>query len=447
MTTLRTNETLTYRHIWTIAYPILVSLLMEHLIGLTDTAFLGRVGEIELGASALGGVYYLAMFMLAFGFSIGAQILIARRNGEGRYERIGPLFRQGAAFLLVLAAVLFFVSKRYTPLLLARLVEDPDIRRATEAYLDWRIYGFFFSFLIVMFRAFYVGITRTRILTLNSIVMVLANVVLNYALIFGKLGMPRLGIGGAAIGSSLAELVSVIFFFLYTRLQADPKYRLFARERFSLRPLGHILNVSVWTMLQAFISVATWFLFFVAVEHLGARELAVSNIVRSISAMIFMVVSAFAATASSLTGNLMGAGEPGRVRPTVGKIIRLCYLIVLPLVGITFLFPSAVLRIYTDNAELIRASVPSLLVMASVYFINVPAVVLFNTVSGTGNTRSALLLEFVTLVFYAMYMVYVVIVLRADVAVCWTTEHVYGIVLLGLSWLYLRKARWQHKKI
>ena len=91
----------TYKQIWTIAYPILISLIMEQLIGMTDTAFLGRVGEIELGASAIAGVYYLAIFMMAFGFSIGAQILIARRNGEGNYKEIGPIFYQGVYFLLV----------------------------------------------------------------------------------------------------------------------------------------------------------------------------------------------------------------------------------------------------------------------------------------------------------------------------------------------------------
>ena len=63
-----------YKQIWTISYPILISLIMEQMIGMTDTAFLGRVGEIELGASAIAGVYYLAIFMMAFGFSIGAQI-------------------------------------------------------------------------------------------------------------------------------------------------------------------------------------------------------------------------------------------------------------------------------------------------------------------------------------------------------------------------------------
>ena len=59
----------TYRQIWVVAYPILISLMIQQLIGMTDTAFLGRVVEIELGASALSGVYYIAIYMLAFVFS------------------------------------------------------------------------------------------------------------------------------------------------------------------------------------------------------------------------------------------------------------------------------------------------------------------------------------------------------------------------------------------
>ena len=109
----------TYKQIWTIAYPILISLIMEQLIGMTDTAFLGRVGEIELGASAIAGVYYLAIFMMAFGFSVGAQILIARRNGEGNYKEIGPIFYQGIYFLVVVAAILFTLSIVFSPFILS----------------------------------------------------------------------------------------------------------------------------------------------------------------------------------------------------------------------------------------------------------------------------------------------------------------------------------------
>lgn len=87
-----------YKQIWFIAYPILISLVMEQLIGMTDTAFMGRVGEVELGASAIAGVYYMTFYMIAFGFSLGAQIIMGRRNGEGNYAKIGPIFYKEPIF-------------------------------------------------------------------------------------------------------------------------------------------------------------------------------------------------------------------------------------------------------------------------------------------------------------------------------------------------------------
>ena len=206
----------TNREIWKVAYPILISLIMEQLIGMTDTAFMGRVGEVELGASAIAGVYYLAIFMLGFGFSIGSQILIARRNGEGNFRMIGPIFYQGIYFLLVMALVMFTLSRLFSPWILSHVVASPRVCEAAVSYINWRVFGFFFSFVAIMFRAFFVGTTQTKTLTLNSIVMVMSNVVFNYILVFGKLGFPALGIAGAAIGSSLAELVSMLFFIIYT---------------------------------------------------------------------------------------------------------------------------------------------------------------------------------------------------------------------------------------
>ena len=85
----------TNRQILKITFPVLLSLMMEQLIGLTDTIYLGHVGEVELGASAIAGIFYLTIFMVGFGFSIGAQVLIARRNGEGNLAGIGPIFMQG----------------------------------------------------------------------------------------------------------------------------------------------------------------------------------------------------------------------------------------------------------------------------------------------------------------------------------------------------------------
>lgn len=101
------KQSFSYRQILTIAFPILVATLMEQLIGTTDAAFLGHVGEVELGASALGGVFYITVFMIGMGFSVGAQIMMARRNGEGNYGRIGSIFYHSLAFLVILALCTF----------------------------------------------------------------------------------------------------------------------------------------------------------------------------------------------------------------------------------------------------------------------------------------------------------------------------------------------------
>lgn len=442
----------TKQQILHIAGPILISLLMEHLIGMTDTAFLGRMGEgegeVELGASALAGVYYLAIFMLGFGFSTGAQIMIGRRNGEGNYTAIGSIFNQGLIFQLILATLLFFISRQGSPIVLKSIIQSPQVYEATLQYLNWRIFGFFFSFMALMFRAFYVGIAKTRTLTVNSLVMVGTNVILNYILIFGKFGFPALGIAGAAIASSIAEMVSLLFFIIYTHLRIDrKKYNLFHFSRLDKQLLGHILNISLWTMLQAFISVSTWFLFFIAVEHLGERPLAITNVLRSISSFFFIIVSAFATTASSLVSNLMGSGESGRVPATVRQVARVCYMFILPLIVLMALFPVQIMRIYTDNTSLIDSAIPSFYVMIFVYLFSVPANLLFNTVSGTGNTRSALWMELIALSIYAFSVVYIVVYLKADIAVCWTTEYVYLISMGCLSYWYMKKGRWKEKKI
>lgn len=436
-----------YKEIWLITYPILVSLIMEQLIGMTDTAFLGRVGEIELGASALAGVYYMIIFMIAFGFSIGAQILIGRRNGEGNYKQIGSIFYQGVVFLLSLAVVMFVLSQLYSPYILKDIIQSNEVFHATVSYINWRVYGFFFSFIGVMFRAFFVGTTQTKTLTLNSIVMVLSNVIFNYILIFGKFGFPALGIAGAAIGSSLAELVSVIFFIIYTCRKID--FRKYGLNHFSGIQWGilkRILNVSLWTMIQNFLSMSTWFLFFIAVEHLGERSLAITNIIRNVSAIPFMTVIAFASTTSTLISNLIGAGDIQYVRGTLKQTIRMAYYFVAPII-IFAVFPSLILHIYTNSQELVYASTPALWVLCSAYLFLVPGNIYFQAVSGTGNTRSALMLEFTTLIIYVLYVCYMIFYLRIDVAWCWTTEHVYGGFIYLFSWWYMKKGKWQNKRI
>ena len=440
--------TYSYRNIWKVAYPILISLVMEQMIGLTDTAFLGRVGEVELGASAIAIVYYMVLFMIGFGFSIGAQIIIGRRNGEGRFKDTGKVFWNGLYFVLGLSGIIILLSELFTPWMMKFMVSSTAIYDAALSYVSWRLPGMVFAFCTAMFRAFYVGTTQTKTLTLNSIVMVLSNVVFNYILIFGKFGIPALGITGAAIGSSLAELVSLIFFIIYTRVGCDRrKYGLDKAARFEKDELKSMMPVCTWTMIQHTISISTWLIFFLYIEHLGERALAISNITRSVSGLIWVVLQAFSSTCSTLVSNIIGEGHQDKVPSLIKRILKLSYGIVSVMIILFCLFPETIARIYTDIPDLITASVPAMVVMCSSYFLAVGGQVFFLAVSGTGSTKTAFRLELIALAIYMIYCTVIIGIMRLDVAICWTAEHVYSGALLICSWWYIRSGRWKNRSI
>lgn len=436
------------RHIAKISTPILLSLLAQNVIQVIDTAFLGRVGEVELGASALAGILYIALYTLGFGFSMGSQILIGRRNGEGNFNQIGDIVMQGSIFLLI-PALLFIPLLRYgAGAWLPSLFESAEVAGAVTEYLEWRVFGLVFAFINVMFRAFYIGIARTKVLTINALVMALVNVVFDYGLIFGNLGMPEMGIGGAAIASVIAEFASTLFFFFYTRKTVDPEKYGFTKIRFQWSVIKRVLDVSIFMMVQYLFSIGTWMLFFLFIEnYMGERSLAVTNIVRSFYTIFTIPSHAIGSTTGTMVSNTIGAGK----NDEMAGLIRRLSLISLGVMGVVVLivsiFPRAMIHIYTDDPSLIQDTVLPLYVLISSLPLYSVGTVLFSAVSGTGNTRTALRFEIFTLLFYVSYMWFIIIHLRASVAAAWTTEHVYWLFLTILSYFYLRSGRWKDRKI
>ncbi|HCC52814.1 MAG TPA: MATE family efflux transporter [Porphyromonadaceae bacterium] len=430
----------TYKQIWLINLPVMVSLLMEQLINLTDSIFLGRVGHIELGASAIATMYYIAIYMLGFGFSLGTQVVIARRNGEGRNDEVGRVFFQGLYFLSAFAVVIFILSKLFSPALLRLVVSSDEVWRATVEYIGWRDYSYLFAFPLLAIRAFFVGTTRTKILTTNAIVMVVCNVVCNYLLIFGRGGCPALGIGGAAMGSSIAELVGLGFMVVYMRWRVERM-----RPVLDLRLSLHLLGVSIWTMVRQFFCLAPWFLFFVAIEHLGEIQLAAANVVRSISMIFFVIVNSFATTMISLTGNLIGSGRAAEVMPTGRRVIALNYALGLPLIILAFVLSGSLLRLFTNDAAVIETAFAPFCVMLSTFLISGPAYTWCNTVIGTGNTRVAFVIQMANIVLYLTYLFALSRSPEIPLAMYWTSEQLYVLMLLVLSQWWLRMDKWKHR--
>lgn len=438
---------ISYKNIFRITFPVLLSLLVEQIIGITDTAFLGHVGETELGASAIAGVCYLILFVIGSGFGVGLQVLIARLNGAKKNREVISIFSTGLYFLILLAGVIIAASQFALPPILNQIIKSEEIYKAALLYLNWRIYGLLFAFIIVAFRAYYIGITKTKILSVCSLVMVVVNIICNYILVFGKFGFPPLGIEGAGMGSCIAELSAAAIFILYYQFTTNGRLFEWASNiKLQWHDLKRILHLSGWTMLQSFLSLASWLIFFVVIEHIGQTALATSNIVRSISAVPFMLVQAFASTGSALVSNLIGEGGQSMVLTLCRRIIKVCYCFCAPLILVVSIFPDLFLKLYTDDAVLIQESLSPLYVMLSSFLLSVPAFVFYCAISGTGNTFITLKIGLLALAVYILY-IKTLDCFVPDVSLLWTSEHIYALAILTLSVIYMLRGNWRQKQI
>ncbi|MGE5384163.1 MAG: MATE family efflux transporter [Omnitrophica WOR_2 bacterium] len=441
------DKALGYKRIWQISYPIILSLIAQNAVNVTDTAFLGRVGEVELGASAIGGLFYISLFMLGFGFSIGGQILIARKNGEQKYEEIGKITDNSIYFLMSMGVILFLIIYFLGPFILRPLISSDEIYRASVEFTKYRIYGIFFAFGNVLLRAFYIGTIKTKILTFNAIILAGTNIILDYCLIFGNFGFPEMGLKGAALASSIAEAVSAIFFFSYTFKFVDlKKYRLFLFGPLDWKVIKSTFNISVFVMLQTFLSLSGWLIFFMIVEKMGERSLAISNIIRSIYIVLLIPVMALGSTTNTLVSNLIGEGKSEKVILAVKRVAKMNFMLIAGLVIIVLIIPKIIISVYTNDISLVNDTVPVLYVIVTALTFFSFSNILFNAVSGTERTEIALIIEVITISIYLIYAYFLVEKFKVPIYGVWTAEMVYFVLLGTFSFLYLRSGHWKLNK-
>ena len=435
------------KEIWSIALPIMLGNMAQTIINFTDTAFLGRLGVIALGASMLAGLFYFVFTTIATGFAIGIQIIIARRFGEGNHGRIGVIFQHGSIFVLILGLILFSILYIFSDHLLLWLIDSPNIYDASLEYINYRQFGIIFVCFNFLYRALYVGISNTKVITYSTIIMAVVNIFLDYCLIFGNFGFPEMGIGGAALASFCAEVLAFTFFTVYSYITLRNKdYGMFKLHRLESELMGRILKLATPTMIQKLFSFSVWFIFFILIEKMGETATGISSIVRSVYMILITPCFAFATTTNTVVSRIIGEGHSDQVFSTINKILKNCLLCTIPIMILVAIFPIHIARIYTDDLNLAQLVVPSIYVICFGTIFQSIGNAYFEAVSGTGNTSAALYLEAVILVIYVAF-IWAMTHLTTRVELVWTAEILYGALLGILCGIYMKFAKWDKKRV
>jgi multidrug resistance protein, MATE family len=436
------------RQIIKIAAPICLALIIPQINHMTNTAFLGRLGEFELAANGIAGIYYLVMYMVAYGLNNGLQVLIARRAGQLNKEGIGQLFSNGiqlglGSSFLVIALTLFLA-----PWFFSKTLHNQHIYEAALSFIRIRIWGLPFLMMLSMANAFYIGSGHSKVLAVTSLCQELVNIVSDYVLIFGKLGLPAMGLNGAAVASLLAEGTGL--FVAYTILFGKgyhKRFLLFSYMKPSWTIMRSILTISAPLIMQFLFSIGSWFIFFIFIEHLGERPLAISNMLRSIFGFFGVFTWSLAATCNTLVSNIIGQGKSELVFTAIRKIVVIslvCAVVVCILVN---LFPHTILQVYTTDLSLIAEAIPSVRIITLSTLLMAVSGVVLSAVTGTGNTKINLGIEFAAVIGYLLYCSIVVEQWRSPLYIAWLADFFYWTIIFVLCFLYLRSGRWKAKSI
>jgi multidrug resistance protein, MATE family len=438
----------TNRQILRLAAPISLSILIPQLNFFTNTVFIGRLGERELGVNGITGVFYLILSMIGYGLASGVQIQMARRAGEQDQNGLTRIFANGLLLSSIFSFALMLLTMWVVPILFDFSFNDRSNLDLSLKFTFARVWGLPFLVITQLFNSFFISVNRSRILIYGSLVATLTNILFDYMLIFGHGGMPSLGFRGAAIASVIAEIAGcLVMAGAFFGNKFHKQYPIAKFFRFDTEITRRSLSVAAPLIVQFLFSIGGWLVFFFFIEHLGGQALAASQVLRNIFGIVSIGTWALATTCNTMVSNIIGQGRTNEVKHITWKITRLSIIYATVLCILMFAFSRQFLEVYTSDTSLIEYSLPSLRVIIVAMIVMAVSTVSFNAVVGTGNTLINLSMEVTCVGLYLVYCYYVIHKWHSPLYLCWGSEFVYWSSLLIGSQIYLWSGRWKGKKI
>ncbi len=436
----------TYKEIISISIPIFFSSLAWNVISLTDNAFLGKVGKVELGAIAIASIFYVCLLTLVMGFSRAFQIIVSRKLGEQKPTEVGAIFNQifftSAIIFVLMGAVSWFT----TSFILQATLSSNAVATACSTFIKYRSISLPFEIVATMLAAFFNGIGRNKIIITHSIVIIILNILFNYFLVFGNFGFPMMGIAGSGLASALSCIIGFfILFFNVLRTKFVAMFGLFTSFKINWVLQKELFLFSIPLVGQLIIALISWLAFFILIENMGEHELAVSNLMKGIYMFFCIPIWALNSTTNTLISNFNGQKKGALMFVVLNKILVIS-LALMSICGVVFyVFNAYFFGLFTNDTSLI-SDANELLPIVLFCFIAFPiSTTYFNSIVALEDGKASILIELVNVAVYLLFLFYVAKSMHASLFTVWCAEFFYW-TSLGFCCLIYFKVYKRHKK-
>ena len=437
----------THQQILSIALPISIAVLIPQFNMLVNNIFLGNLSSSALANAGLTAVYYLIFAVAGNGLQQACQSLFSKNAGAGTTDQFAVLMSQSIRIGLILSVFFLTFTWFGAPFLLDN-VATPENADIQSSFLRIRIFGLPFLYLFQIGNAFLIATLNSRWLILGFTIQALANIALDYALIFGHFGLPAIGFLGAAWASVLSECIGMLTVWLVIHFTGLRKqYHLLESFQFHQKQFVALLKVSAPLIFQFIISLATWFVFFLLIEERGTQAKAISNTMRNVFGMAGIFIWAFAGTSNNMIANLIGQQRYRDVLPVLYRISFWSFGLCSVLVILLNCMPETFFALFGQNENFTKEGVPVIRIVSAGMLLMSFSVVWLNGVTGTGYTKINLLIEILAIGIYLLYTLYFMKYHYVGLAMAWSNEMIYWLVILIPAWLFMRFGKWNENKL
>jgi multidrug resistance protein, MATE family len=458
-------EPVLIKRIVSLGLPVIIGMLTQTAINQVDTIFVGRLDEktAVAGTAALG---FSLILLWAFGgflsaISVGTQALTARRFGEGDVHGAGKVLGNSVAVAVITSVAVTALALVLIEPIFNKFHSDPVVRALGIDFCRVRFLGILAMVLTASLKSFYDGIGQVRVHMVVAIVMNVVNLFLCWALVFGNLGFPRLEVEGAAWAAVVSSAVGAVLMVLWALRSHDRKmFRAFRPQNLDGPTAFAVTRLSFFSGVATLFVMTGFGLFFAIVGEIDAREglggvnAAATQLIISITMLIFMTCIAFGTSTATLVSQSLGAKKPDLAARYGWQSVLLIVIVMGAVGGLLALFPEPVLRIFmprdTSQNEALKDAVIAIATHSlqfcgtAIAPVAAAALVLTQALYGAGESRFVMVVEGVLHFTCLVPLAYLFsIVLGYGLIGCWYATAVYGACLLLATALKFYRGHWK----
>ena len=427
--------------IFQIALPIIGGMMSQNILNLVDAAMVGQLGKTELAAVGLASFVNFVAAAVFMGFSSGVQATVARRIGEGK-DSIAANPLNGALVLILIASVpTSYLLMSFSGEIMAMLNNDSKVVLVASEYLDMRLIGIMAIGMNFSFRGYLSAIKMTQFYFKTIVIMHAINIFLNYVLIFGNMGFPEMGATGAGLGTTVS-LFAGTFIYLFLTIKHTKHYG-FGLHLPKLDTVKQLVKISIPASLQQLFFALGFTLLFWIVGQIGTEELAIANVLTTLTLVAILPSIGFGMSAGTLVGQALGRKDEEDAYKWGWDTSKVAALSITIISAPMLFMPDLILSVFLHETALIETARLPLQLVAIAIVIDAYNLVLMSALQGAGATKIVMIVSIVCQWLIFLPLAWIIgPYMGMGITAIWLVQGLYRLFQLGWFAILWYKKDW-----